>query len=176
MTAERPSSGQRRQRWTPSRKLCLYLAAGWSLLGASACVTTFYIAAIPSASLPGGKDISDLAFFSATALTAWLVPACTLIPVPLLIAGRAYLLQATAGKSHWAGLWTVLASAAVLLEAFFWLRLVRFLRRPAAGLTFSWPAVDFTVGFLVLGAVMVAALITASRSPASHAGDGAASS
>ena len=72
----------------------MYLSAGWSVLGASACVTTFYIASIPSAALPGGKDISNLAFFSATAVTAWIVPACTLIPVPLLIAGRVYLLRA----------------------------------------------------------------------------------
>jgi hypothetical protein len=174
MRAERAGSGQRRQRWAPSRKLCLYLAAGWSLLGAGACVTTFYIASVPSVLLPGGKDVSSLAFFSATAVTAWIVPVCTLIPVPLLIAGRVYLLHATTGKSHWADVWTVLASAAVLLEAFFWVRLVRFLRRPEAGLTFSWHAADFAVGFLALGAIMVAALITASRSAGVDAGDGLA--
>ena len=75
---------------------------------------------------------------------------------------------------YWADVWTVRASAAVLLEAFFWVRLVRFLRRPEAGLTFSWHAADFAVGFLALGAIMVAALITASRSAGVDAGDGLA--
>jgi hypothetical protein len=92
--------------------------------------------------------------------------------VPLLIAGRVYLLRTAAGKWHWADIWTVLASAAVLLEAFFWVRLVRFLRRPDAGLTFGWHAADFAVGFLALGACMVAALITASRSPDPESADG----
>jgi hypothetical protein len=172
MAAENAGSGHTRQHWSPSRRLCLYLTAGWSVLGAGACATTFYISMVPAAPLPGGREISNLAFFSATAVTAWIVPVCTLIPVPLLIAGRVYLLRTAAGKWHWADIWTVLASAAVLLEAFFWVRLVRFLRRPGAGLTFTWHAADFAIGFLALGVCMAAALITASRSPAPGADDG----
>jgi hypothetical protein len=80
-------------RWGASRKFCVSLAAGWSLLGASTCAVLFAISLIPEQgsspyyirSVPFGLNATG------TVLTAFMVPLCTLIPVPLLIAGRVYL-------------------------------------------------------------------------------------
>jgi hypothetical protein len=88
-----------------------------------------------------------------------MLPLCTLIPVPLLVAGRRYLRRSLAGTPRVAA-WTAVASAGIAVEVLFWLWLGfshvgRFPLLPDP----SWHALDFSVGFLIVGAAMAGVLL-----------------
>jgi len=146
--------------WGTSRKLCVCLAAGWSLLGASTCAVLFAISLIPEQgsypyyirSVPFGLNATG------TVLTAFMVPLCTLIPVPLLIAGRRYLRHSLAGTRRVAA-WTVVASAGIVVEALFWYRLYVYVAVFRWLTHSSWHALELSVGFLIVGAAMAGVLL-----------------
>jgi hypothetical protein len=82
--------------WGTSRKFCVSLSAVWSLLGASTCAVLFAVSLIPEQgpyirSVPFGLEAAG------AVLEVCMLPLCTLIPVPLLIAGRRYLRRSLAG-------------------------------------------------------------------------------
>jgi hypothetical protein len=93
-----------------------------------------------------------------------MLPVCTVIPVPLLIAGRRHLRRSLAGTRRVAA-WTAVASAGIAVEALFWLRLIHLL---GSSIDFrflpdypSWHALDFSAGFLIVGAAMTVVLLSA---------------
>jgi hypothetical protein len=93
-----------------------------------------------------------------------MLPVCTLMPVPLLIAGRRHLRRSLAGMRRVAA-WTSIASAGIAVEALFWLRFVHLLGS-STDFRFlpdypSWHALDFSAGFLIVGAAMAGILLSA---------------
>ena len=146
--------------WGTSRKSCLGLAAGWSLLGAGLCAVTFAISLVPETgsypnyiqSVPFGLNAAE------AVLEACMLPLCTLIPVPLLIAGRRYLRSSLAGKRRVTA-WTTAASAGIAVEALFWLRLCHFVAGSRWLSDPSWHALELTAGFLIAGATMTGILL-----------------
>jgi hypothetical protein len=146
--------------WGTSRKFCVSLAAGWSLLGASTCAVIFAVSLIPeqgsypyySRSVPFGLNAAG------GVLEVCMLPLCTLIPVPLLIAGRRCLRRSLAGTRRVAA-WTAVASAGIAVEALFWLRLYLFVSRSRWLYDPSWHALELSVGFLIAGAAMAGVLL-----------------
>ncbi|MGO8956250.1 MAG: hypothetical protein ACLQFR_02570 [Streptosporangiaceae bacterium] len=162
--AAAPDAGQARG-WMPSRSTCLRLAAGWALLGASACAVTFAVSTI-GAPTPDGRTIPLWLELAEGLLAASMLPACTLIPLPPLAAGRAHLRRVARAQRRWAAAWTAAASAGVALQALFWVRLVHFLGTSYADLPRpSWHALEFGTSFAMVGAAMIAVLIGATASP-----------
>jgi hypothetical protein len=99
-------------------------------------------------------------------LEACMLPLCTLIPVPLLIAGRRYLRRSLAGTRRVTA-WTVAASAGIAVEAVFWLRVYLFVSGPRWLFPHSWHALELSAGFLIAGAAMAGVLLSI-PSPASE--------
>jgi hypothetical protein len=90
---------------------------------------------------------------------------CTLLPVPLLMTGRVYLRRSARAGARWVTAWTAVASASIAVEAVFWIRLVHLLGTSDPNLPEpSWHALDFSAGFLIVGAAMAYVLIGATRS------------
>jgi hypothetical protein len=87
-----------------------------------------------------------------------MLPLCTLIPVPLLIAGRGYLRRSLAGTRRLAA-WTAVASAGIAVEALFWLRVYLFVSGPRWVYPRSWHALELSVAFLIAGAAMASVLL-----------------
>jgi hypothetical protein len=87
-----------------------------------------------------------------------MLPLCTLMPVPLLIAGRRYLRRSLAGTRRIAA-WTAAASASIAVEAVFWLRVYLFVSGPRWVYPRSWHALELSVGFLIVGAAMTGVLL-----------------
>ena len=144
--------------WRTSRGFCVSLAAVWSLLGASLCAVIFAVSLIPEQgpyyvrSVPHGLNVAG------GVLEACMLPLCTLIPVPLLIAGRRYLRRSPAGTRRVTA-WTAAASAGVAVEAVFWLRVYLFVSGPRWVYPRSWHALELCVGFLIAGAAMAGVLL-----------------
>ena len=141
------------------RQFCISLAAVWSLLGASLCAVIFAVSLIPPESyayhirsVPHGLTIAT------AVLEACMLPLCTVIPVPLLTAGRRYLRLSLAGTRRVAA-WQVAASAGIVVEALFWFRLLLFVEGPRWVFPRSWHALEPCVGFLVIGAAMIGVLL-----------------
>jgi len=95
-----------------------------------------------------------------------MLPLCTLIPVPLLIAGRRCLRRSRAGTRRVAA-WTAVASAGIAVEALFWLRFYIFETRSRWLYHPSWHALELSAGFLIVGAAMAGVLLGIA-SPASR--------
>ena len=149
--------------WPPSRNLCLGLATGWALLGAAACAVTFGVSTIP-APAPDGRAIPLWLELVEAVLAVCMLPACTLIPVPLLAAGRTHLHRVAGAGQRSAAAWTAVASIGIALEALFWVRLVHLFRTSYSNLPQpSWHALDFSIGFAIVGAAMIGVLIGATR-------------
>jgi hypothetical protein len=161
-----PAAAIRRlRRRVPARKLCVSLAAAWSLLGASVCAMAFANSLI-TAPWPASEPTAVLLVLelALSVLGLCMLPVCTLIPVPLLIAGRRHLRRSLAGTRRVAA-WTAVASAGIAVEALFWLRLIHLL---GSSIDFrflpdypSWHALDFSAGFLIVGAAMTVVLLSA---------------
>lgn len=161
-----PGSGHGQPFHAPSRMFCLGLAAGWALLGAAACATTFAISTIPGP-LPDGRSISFVLEAAEALLAVAMVPLCMLIPVPLLIAGRKYLRRSAHARQRWVTAWTAAASACIGIEVLFLSRLAFLVGAMATGFPNlpqpSWHALAFAIGFLIVGAAMTYILISPRR-------------
>lgn len=161
-----PGSGQRPPFQAPSRRFCLCLAAGWALLGAAACATTFVISTIPGP-LPDGRSIPFVLAAAEALLAVAMVPLCMLIPVPLLIAGRNYLRRSAHAAQRWVTAWTAAAAACIGIEVLFLSRLASLFGAMATGFPNlphpSWHALAFAAGFLIAGAAMTYILIKPRR-------------
>jgi len=156
---------RRLRRRVPAGKLCVSLAAAWSLLGASVCAIAFANSLI-TAPWPASEPTAVLLVLelALAVLGLCMLPVCTVIPVPLLIAGRRHLRRSLAGTRRVAA-WTAVASAGIAVEALFWLRLIHLL---GSSIDFrflpdypSWHALDFSAGFLIVGAAMTVVLLSA---------------
>jgi hypothetical protein len=155
-----PTSSKVNSERGPSRKFCVSLAAGWSLLAASTCAVIFAVSLLPEQgsypdyirSVPYGLDVAG------TVLEVCMLPLCTLIPVPLLIAGRRYLRRSLAG-TWWATAWTAVASMGIAVEALFWLLLYHFVSGSRWLYPRSWHALELSVGFLIVGVAMAGILL-----------------
>jgi hypothetical protein len=138
-------------------KLCISLAAVWSLLGVGTCALLFAVSLIPLQgaspnyvrSVPVGLD------YTGTILGVCMVPLCMFIPVPLLIAGRRHLRRSLAGTRRVTA-WTASASAGILVEALFLFKLGH---HDSLIPYRSWHALELSVGFLAVGAAMAAVLL-----------------
>ena len=161
-----PAAAIRRlRRRVPARRLCVSLAAVWSLLGAGVCAVAFVNSLItapwPAASRP--TAVLLVLELTLAVLGLCMLPVCTLIPVPLLIAGRRHLRRSLAGTRRVAA-WTAIASAGVAVEALFWLRFIHLLGS-STDFRFlpdypSWHALDFSARFLIVGAAMTGVLLS----------------
>jgi hypothetical protein len=161
--AATPDDGRTASDWA-SLRLCLAFSAGWALLGAAACAVTFLISTIP-APVPDGRSIPLALDILEAVLALGMLTLCTASPVPLLITGYAYLRRSARGGARWVTAWATVASASLALEAVFWIRLEHLLGTRYANLPYpSWHALDFAVGYLVVGAAMACVLIGAARS------------
>jgi hypothetical protein len=148
----------------PSLRPPLVLTLAWALLASAACLTTFAISTIP-APTPDGRDIPFWLESCEALLALAMIPACALLPLPLLVSVRRLLRRRIRASRNWVATWTVAASAGVAIEALFLWRLVENLITPFANLpTPSWHALYFGVGFLVVGIGMALALAGAGRS------------
>jgi hypothetical protein len=157
---------RRLRRGVPARRLCVSLAAAWSLLGASVCAIAFATSLItaPRPAPEPGKAVLLALELALAVLGLCMLPLCALIPVPLLIAGRRHLRRSPAGTRRVAA-WTAIASAGIAVEALFWLRLIHLL---GSSVDFrflpdhpSWHALDFAAGFLIVGAALAGVLLSA---------------
>jgi hypothetical protein len=145
-------------------RLCLGLIAGWALLGATACAVTFAISTIP-AQVGFGRTIPLPLDIIEAALALGMLPLCTVGPVGLLVTGWAYLRHSAHEGARWVIAWTAVASTSLAIEALFWSRLMHMLGTRYANLPHpSWHALDFVVGYLVIGTAMAFVLIGARRS------------
>lgn len=141
--------------------------AGWALLGAAACGTTFAISTIP-APVPDGRSIPLVVWAAQGLLALAMVPGCAVLPAPLLIAGRNYLRHSAHARQRWVTAWTVAGALSVAVESLFLWRLLDLLfgfshsywNLPEP----SWHAFAFFVAFLIAGAAMACVLICARRS------------
>lgn len=99
-----------------------------------------------------------------------MIPACALIPLPLLISVRRLLRRRIRASRNWVAAWTIAASAGVAIEGTFMWRLAENLTTPFANLpTPSWHALYFGVGYLAVGIGMALALAGAGWSVAKNA-------
>jgi hypothetical protein len=115
--------------------------------------------------MPDGRNIPPWLDAATVALALFMLPACAMIPVPLLLGGRRQLRRVTLSRGRWTTAWTVAASLAVGVEGVFLFRLIRFLMIPFANLAQpSWHALDFSVVFAATGGLMAVALLGAFRS------------
>jgi hypothetical protein len=155
----------RLSRGVPPGKLWVGLAAVWALLGAGLRAVAFANSLIAAPWLSGVPNFVLLVLELALAVVGLcMLPLCTLIPVPLLIAGRRHLRRSLAGPRRVAA-WTAIASAGIAVEVLFWVRLVR-LVGSSVDFRFlpdypSWHALDFSAGFLIVGAAMAGVLLSA---------------
>ena len=157
---------RRLRRRVPARKLCVTLATAWSLLGASVCALAFAISLItaPWPAPESSKAVLLVLELALAVLGLCMLPLCTLVPVPLLIAGRRHLRRSRAGTWRVAA-WTAIASAGIAVQVLFWLRFV-ILLGSSVDFRFlpdypSWHSLDFSVGFLIVGAAMAGVLLSA---------------
>jgi hypothetical protein len=134
------------------------MAAGaWAMLGSAACLTTFAISVIP-APVPDGRDIPFWLLACEALLAIIMVPACVLIPLPLLATVRRQLRRMQV-PANWVTAWTITASAAVAVEGLFAWRLTGMLTTPYYNLPGpSWHALYFGIAFLAAGLAMIAVL------------------
>jgi hypothetical protein len=158
-----PDDGQAGRGWS-SMRLCLGLIAGWALLGAAACTVTFVISTIPAPAGFGRTIPLPLDIIEA-ALALGMLPLCTVGPVGLLVSGWAYLRHSAHQGARWVTAWAAVASTSLAIETLFWSRLMHMLGTRYANLPHpSWHALDFAVGYLVVGAAMACVLVGARRS------------
>jgi hypothetical protein len=142
----------------------LALTLAWALLASAACLTTFAISSIP-APMPDGRNIPFWLECCEGLLAVAMIPACALIPLPLLVSVIRLLRRRIRASRNCVAAWTVAASAGAAIEGLFMWRLVRNLTTPFANLpTPSWHALDFGVSFLAAGIGMALALAGAARS------------
>lgn len=147
----------------------LVLTLAWALLASAACLTTFAISTLP-APMPDGRDIPFWLECCEALLAGVIIPACALIPLPLLLSVRRLLRSQIRVSGNWVAAWTIAASAGVGIEALFMWRLVKNLATPYANLpTPSWHALDFGVGYLAVGVGMALALAGAGWSAVKNA-------
>lgn len=144
--------------WRTSRKFCVSLAAGWSLLGASTCAVEFAYSLVPEQGPYYVRSVPYALDAAGTVLLVCMLPLCALIPVPLLIIGRRYLRRSLAGTRR-AAAWTAVASASITVEALFWLRLYLNVSGPRWLSYPSWHALEFAAGFLIAGVAMAGVLL-----------------
>jgi hypothetical protein len=162
-SAATPEDGQAGRGWASTR-LCLGLIAGWALLGTATCAVTFIISTIP-AQVGFGRTIPLPLDIIEAALALGMLPLCTVGPVGLLVTGCAYLRHSAHQGARWVTVWTAVAAASLAIEALFWSRLIHMLGTRYANLPHpSWHALDFAVGYLVVGAAMACVVIGARRS------------
>lgn len=153
--------------WSLQRPLVLTLL--WALLASAACLTTFTISTIP-APTPDGRDIPFWLDCCEALLAVAMIPACALIPLPLLVSVRRLLRKRIRTSRNWIAAWTIAASAGVAIEGLFMWRLVRNLTTPFANLPIpSWHALYFGVGYLAVGIGMALALTGAGWSARKNA-------
>jgi len=147
--------------WRISRGFCVSLAGVWSLLGASTCAGLFVVSLIPQhGSYPNYSRPVPVGFNDVgTVLELCMLPLCMLIPVPLLIAGRRCLRRSLAGTRRVAA-WTAAASAGIVVEALFLLRLYHFMNFGRWLYPRSWHALELSLGFLIAGAAMAGVLLS----------------
>jgi hypothetical protein len=145
-------------------ELPVVLTLAWALLAVAACVTTFAISTIP-APTPDGRDIPLWLECCEALLAITMIPACALIPVPLLIYVRRLLRRRIRVSHGWVAAWNIAGSAGVTIEGIFMWRLVRNLTTPFANLPVpSWHALFFGIGYIVVGTAMTLVLAGAGRS------------
>jgi len=141
--------GSVRHRLEPAIRRPLLLTAGWALLGSAACLTMFVTSTIPPT--PTGRDIPLWLQLTGTLLSITMIPACAVIPVPLLVLVR----RLPRASTNWAAALVIAGTAGLAIESLFIWRLVRFLATPYSNMaTPSWHALCFGIGYLVAGVAM----------------------
>lgn len=145
--------------WWTSRGFCVSLATVWPLLGAGLCAVLFAVSLVPEQG-PDIRSVPRGLNDACGVLEACMLPLCTLIPVPLLIAGRRFLRRSLAGTRRLA-VWTAVASAGIAVEAVFWLRVYLFMSGPRWLSPHSWHALELSAGFLIVGVAMAWVLLGA---------------
>jgi hypothetical protein len=115
--------------------------------------------------MPDGREIPSWLGGCEALLAITMIPACALIPVPLLIhVRRLFRCSRIGGSGGWVAAWTISASAAISVEALFLWRLTRNLTTPYANLpTPSWHALLFGLGYLAAGTAMTFVVAGAGR-------------
>jgi hypothetical protein len=162
-SAATPEDGPAGRGWA-SMRFCLGVIAGWALLGAATCAVTFIISTIP-AQVGFGRTIPLPLDIIEAVLALGMLTFCTAGPVGLLASGWAYLRHSARKGVRWVTAWTAVASSSLAIEALFWSRLMHMLGTRYANLPYpSWHALDFAVGYLVVGTAMACVLIGARRS------------
>jgi len=158
-------SPRRAWRRISARTRCVTLVAVWSLLGAIPCAIAFGI--ITSLIQPGGLWSPSAWFVIAgIALGFFALPLCGLMPVLLLIAGRRYLRRSTGPGAREDTAWTVAASAAIAVGVLFWVWGWDCLKDRAWQEPFpSWPTLDVSIAFLIVGAAMAGILLSTPPPP-----------
>jgi hypothetical protein len=123
--------------------------------------------AIP-APFPDGRQIPFWLDIATLLLACCMLPACTLIPVPLLVAGRRCVRLTARAGSRWAAAWTGAASAGIAVETLFLVRFIGLIRAFGSGFPNlpepSWNALDFSIAFMIAGGAMMVVLFGATRS------------
>jgi hypothetical protein len=151
-----------RRAWTriPARTRCVTLVATWSLLGAIPCAIAFGMMA---GLLQPGSLWSPSAWLviAGIALGLCALPLCGLMPVLLLIAGRRYLRGSTGTGTREDTAWTVAASAAIAVGVLFWVWVLVCLKDKDWMDPFpTWPTLDVSIAFLIVGAAMAGILLS----------------
>ena len=143
-----------------ARTRCITLVAVWSLLGAVPCAIAFGL--ITSLIQPGGwRSPSSWLVIAGMALGLCALPVCGLMPVLLLVAGRRYLRRSTGPGTREDTAWTVVASAAIAVGVLVWVWVWDCLKDRAWMEPFpSWPTLDVSIAFLIVGAVMAGILLS----------------
>ena len=151
-------SPRRTWRRISARTRCVTLVGVWSLLGAIPCAIAFGVIA---SLVQSGGLWSSFVWIVGMALGLCALPLCGLMPVLLLRAGRRYVRGATGPGTREDIAWTVVASAAIAVGLLFWVWVWECLRDRAWMAPFpSWPALDVSVAFLIVGAAMAGILLS----------------
>ncbi len=115
--------------------------------------------------LPEGRDIPTWLEGAELLLAIAMIPACALIPVPLLAFARRLRRGPVRVSRSWVAAWVVVTSSGAAVEGLFVWRLVRFIAAPFANLPApSWHALYFGMGYLLTGTAMMLTLAGVSRS------------
>ena len=141
--------------------------AGYALLGAIGCACLFYVSTLPVTipdDWPAQAPAWLLAVGTGTALVLGLP--WFFLPIALLVVGVRHVRQAAPGRWQWPVLWSWAVAAAIGLEALAIMRIGYHIPSPGylgPGIV-SWVSLVESIGFMTLGAAMIAVLTRAERS------------
>jgi hypothetical protein len=140
------------------RLICAALVACWSLPGSAICAIAFVDPSWSPPSLPSGPLRDPIAVEVVLNEIFWVI-----LPVILLVVGIAHLSSAVAGW-RWPAAWISAVAAGIALDALGSFALAR--AREGIDTPPSWYGLPMSIGFVVIGAAMIAVLTGAARSRA----------